>query len=379
MSLGKTVMLFGLGDLGGWVLEFLARQQGISTIITADKREDFGVLKTHGAAAGAGHLGYSKTIKFEKCDVFDINGATELLKKYNPDFIYASMTQLSWWVPKFLPPDLHQKILKIVGGPMLCVHLTLVSKLMKAVKESGIKAPVLNHSWPDIVNPMLWRNGLGPLCGAGNFDVIVAEIRRRVSLAENVPISEIIVYFIAEHAINTQGTRSGVPYFLKIMIGDKDITNKFDCDSLISDRLLACPVNWISWISHPTVASSAVRTIMGILNDTGELTHTPGPNGLIGGYPVRLSAKGVEVVLPDGITMEQAIKINTDGIKHEGVEEMKDDGTLVITDEAYKITKEIFGVAHREFRFADTEEQSKEIISAYKRLAEKHKAPLYFY
>jgi len=27
--MGKTVMLFGLGDLGGWVLEFLARYNAI--------------------------------------------------------------------------------------------------------------------------------------------------------------------------------------------------------------------------------------------------------------------------------------------------------------------------------------------------------------
>ncbi len=58
---------------------------------------------------------------------------------------------------------------------------------------------------------------------------------------------------------------------------------------------------------------------------------------------------------------------------------MKDDGTLVFTDEGYKITKEIFGIDHRELRFEDTEERSKEIIAAYKKLAEKYKVPLYFY
>ena len=34
--MGKTVMIVGLGDLGGWVLEFLARCEGVGTIITAD-------------------------------------------------------------------------------------------------------------------------------------------------------------------------------------------------------------------------------------------------------------------------------------------------------------------------------------------------------
>jgi len=33
-------MLFGLGDLGGWVLEFLARREGISTISFRDHTGD---------------------------------------------------------------------------------------------------------------------------------------------------------------------------------------------------------------------------------------------------------------------------------------------------------------------------------------------------
>ena len=378
MSLGKTVMVFGLGDLGGWVLEFLARQQSLSAIITADPREDYGTMKTNTAACGSGHMGYSKTMKFEKCDVFDIDSTAELLKKYNPDFIYASMTQLSWWVPTFLPHEMHEEILKI-AGPMLPVHLTLISKLMRAVKKSGVTAPVLNNSWPDLTNAVLWRNGLGPLIGAGNLDLIVAEIRRKVSLAENIPIPEIDVYLFGEHVLNVRDSRLGIPYFLEIMVDGKDITSKFDTDSLVSDRLMKHPASQVSWISHPLVATSAVRVIMSILNDTGEVTHAPGPNGLIGGYPVRLSAKGAEVILPEGLTMKQAIKINTDGMKYEGVEEVKDDGTIVFTEEGYKITKEILGIDHRELRFEETEERSKEILAAYKKLAEKYKAPLYLY
>ena len=58
---------------------------------------------------------------------------------------------------------------------------------------------------------------------------------------------------------------------------------------------------------------------------------------------------------------------------------MKDDGTIVFTEEGYKITKEIFGIDHGELRFEETEERSKEILAAYKKLAQKYKAPLYLY
>jgi len=376
--MGKTVMLFGLGDLGGWALEFLARCEGVGTIIAADLREELGVMKTHTAAVGAAQQGYYKTIKFQKCDVRDIDGTAELLKAINPDLIYSTVTLAAWSQMAFFPREIEKKAEK-ASLVRLPLQILLVSKLMQAVKKSGITAPVLNHSLPDIVNPVLWRNGLGPLCGIGNLDIVVSEIYRKISLAENVPIREITICMVAAHSVGVLGTRTGVPFFFKILVRDKDITSKVDIDSLISDRLMGGPApdrSFRNWYKYPIVASCAVKNIMAILNDTNLYTHAPGPIGLPGGYPVRLSAKGVEVVLPEEITLEEAIKINLDALKFEGIEEIKDDGTLVSTEEGYEINKEILGVDLREVKFADMEDVSKEIVLALRKAAEKYGASL---
>ena len=374
--MGKTLMIFGLGDLGGWALEFLARCEGIGTIITADLREEEGITKTHTAAVGAAQLGYYKTIKFQKCNVQDIDATAELLKTVNPDFIYSTLTLTAWSQLAFFPREIEKKAEKasLVRMPL---QILLLSKLMKAVKKSGITAPVLNHALPDVVNPVLWRNGLGPICGAGNMDNIVGEIQRKISLSYNVPIREITICFVAPHAIGVLGSRTGVPYFFKIMVRDKDITNEVDVDSLISDRLMGGPVPdriFRSWYKYPIVASCAVKNIVAMMNDTNLYTHAPGPIGLPGGYPVRLSGKGVEIVLPEELTLEEAIKINLEGCKHEGIEEIKEDGTLVSTEEGYKITKEILGVEMRELRFADMEDAAKEVVAAVKTAAKKYNA-----
>jgi len=368
----SCVMLFGIGDLGGWVLEFLARSEGVGTIITCDVREDWGTMKTECAAIGAGQQGYNKNIKFEKCDVNEIDETAELLKKYNPDVIYSALTLLGWLEMRVIPQAIGPKYHKATAC-LTPLNVALISKLMKAREKAGITAPVVNNSFPDVVNPVLWKNGLGPLVGAGNIDLAVGEIRRKVSVAENVPMSEVIVYLIAEHAIIPQGVRTGVPFFLKIMVGDKNITSKFDVDSLISDSVLAAtPPEWTTWLNEPFVAASAVRNITAMINDTNELAHSPGPNGLPGGYPIRISARGVEIALPEEMTMEEAIRINLDGLKYEGVAEIKDDGTLVLTDEAYNIQKEIYGLNLREFRFADMEDIAKELRAVGKKLIAKY-------
>lgn len=381
--MGSTVMIVGLGDLGGWVLEFLARREGVGTIIAADLREDWGVRKTNAAACGAAQEGYSnKTIKFQQIDVRDIDRTAELLKTINPDVIYADVTLASWSVARFLPTEMVHKWLRMTASRFV-LHVVLVAKLMKAVKKAGITTHVVQHSFPDLTNPVLWRNGLGPLVGAGNMDLLVGEVKRKISLARGIPPREITVTLIAEHGLNVAGAMgvkaSEIPYYIKILVRDKDVTNEFDTDALVGQRLTACPAREISWISHPTVAASAVKNIMAIINDTNEFTHAPGPIGLPGGYPIRIGAKGVEIVLPDGITMEQAIKINLDSLRFEGLEELKDDGTVVVTEEGRRYCKEILGLDYPEVRFADMDDMAKEIISVYKKIGDKHGAPVPVY
>ena len=128
---------------------------------------------------------------------------------------------------------------------------------MHAVKMSGVRVHVINHSFPDVVNPVLCRAGFPILVGAGNLDNLVGEIKRKISMTENVPYRDVNVYLIAEHALNVLGSRSGTPYFLKIMIGDKNITDRLDIDSLLSDRLMPSPPDKGSWLNHPAIAASA--------------------------------------------------------------------------------------------------------------------------
>jgi hypothetical protein len=380
MALGKTVMLFGLGDLGSWVLEYVAREPGISRIITCDPREDWGTLKTTSVQVIAGHIGLPVKCKYEKVDVFNLDQTAELIQKYEPDLIYAAMSLLSWWVPAMLPPEVHEDILK-AAGPLLPTHATLVARMMTALRDTGLKPLVLNHSWPDLTNPILARNGLDVAVGAGNLDLIVAEIRRRVSEELHVPIPEVNVWFIGQHVLVMRDVDLGIPYFCKIMVDDTDVTEQFDVDALINGtfyRKVPADVR-TSWLMQNVVATCALRIIRAMINDTGAVTHAPGPNGLIGGYPIRVDATGVEVVLPTGISLEHAEQINIEDSKFEGVQEIREDGSVIFTEEAVEVMKKYFGMPQKELRFEEMADRAEEIVSAYKKLAEKYNAPTYFF
>ncbi|MFC1912018.1 hypothetical protein ACFLXG_02530 [Chloroflexota bacterium] len=376
--MSKCVMIVGLGDLGGWVLELLARCDGVQKIVTTDIREEWGYAKTSTAAVGVSQQGYNKRLEFHKLDITDVDRSVELLDKVRPDMIYSATTLQSWWVPYLLPPDLALKAKKAGVGPLVAGHMPLIHKLMLAIKQSGIKTKVLNNSFPDVINPVLWRNGLGPDIGSGNSDLIMEDIRQKVSYDLNVPPQEVAVYLYTAHATCMQAHMRDIPFLLKIYVAGQEVTSNYDLKELVRGFAGAyMPAKMTTWLAHPRVAASAVKNIMAMLNNTNELSHMPGPKGLPGGYSVRVNADGAEVVLPEGITMEEATKVNLEVLKYDGIEEIKDDGTIVFTEECRQLVKEYLGTdIGQDLKLEDAVERASEVKELTNKVAAKYNVKL---
>jgi hypothetical protein len=369
-----TVLITGLGDLGGWVLELLARCNGVTRIVTTDVREDWGYSKTMTAACGAGQMGYNKRLEFHKLDLYNIDATAELINKVKPDLIYCAASLQSWWVPLLLPTHVAE-LSELAGiGPLTPGHLALIHKLMLAVKQSGFKTTVLNNCYPDVCNPILAANGLGPDFGSGNSDLVMEDIRQKVSYEYNVPPQEVAVYFYTAHPIDTVAKWKDIPNILKIYVGGNDITDKYDLKKLVKGfATMWGPPKTTTWIAHPRVASSAVKNIMAFINNTNELTNLPGPKGLPGGYTVRVSRKGAEVALPKGITLEQVKKINMDALKFDGVKDITADGTVYFTDECREGVKEWLGAdIAQPLKLADVDERAKDVVKLTQGLGKKY-------
>jgi hypothetical protein len=362
----RTVMLFGLGRLGSWILEFLARSEGVDRIVTSDIIDkEWCEYRTNVAAVGSAFQGFTKKIEFLRSDVTKIDETAGILKEVKPNVIVGSLSLESPRVLREAPQykKIQHKLDEAGFSVFLPYHLFLPWKLTEAIHKSGIKTHVVNCSFPDVVNPVIWKHlGYGPTVGAANPDLVVGNITKYVSMTEGVPVKDVTIYFVSSHAIVDRGSRIGVPFFLKILLGDQDITHKYDtqwltsdCMTSVYDRVAAGKTIVFSYI-----AASAVKNVMAILKDTNEFTHAPGPNGHIGGYPIRLSSKGAQIVLPKELTLEQATKINEEGTKFDGIEKIENDGTVVFTDKTYSIVKEL-GYDHRKLSFDEIEARAKEL------------------
>jgi len=372
----KTLMIVGLGDLGGHVLEFLARVKNIPRIVTADVNKDLGYRKTNSAIMGAAQMGYFPDIEFVQLDLFNVDKTAKLLEEIKPTVIYNSVTLQSWWVITQLPQHAYKAIDEARFAPWYPMHFFPAHKLMQAVKKSGIKTHVVNAAFPDLVNPALHKIGLGPTVGIGNIDNVVACLRLVASRMFGVPLRGVTLYMVCPHYFSYYASRygndGGSRYYLKILIDDKDMTPKIDRKAFLSN-LTTLGTRPPGPGAHPVVASSACKIIRGILFDTKELGHAPGPIGLPGGYPVRLSATGVEVFLPEGLSLEEAIKINNEGQVLEGVESIKDDGTILLTDEAAGIFKKLLDFDCKQYTVDNCESKCKELDEKFKKWAAQFK------
>src|SRR5262245_45794596 len=91
----KTVLIVGLGDLGGWALELLARSEGVVRLVTLRRSSGVGVSRTQLAAIGATFQGHIKQFEEIHHDLRDTESTARLLEEVRPDVILHTASMQS--------------------------------------------------------------------------------------------------------------------------------------------------------------------------------------------------------------------------------------------------------------------------------------------
>lgn len=369
----KKVLLVGVGDVGKHLLEFAARDESPLEWIVGDIDIERAEWACNNAEIGAAHHGRHPSIKPIKVDLLDLEKTTELIQKEKPDAVINCTVLHTWHLIRNLPEDIYAKISSAGLGAWLPCQLTLGMNLAQAIQNSGLSPFYINTSLSCLTNPVLGKMGLAPTIGIGNVDLIAPAVTTYAARHLNLPRESIELFLVAHHQHwvypREAGYRPGAPYFMKILAEGKDVTNQFDTDKVMFDAVKLYPPG----IAFTTVsASSTLKNLKALVFDAGLRTHSPGPNGLPGGYPVRLSGKGAEVVLPDEISLEEAIQMNEMSGKLDSIEEIKEDGTVVFTDYAYDIMKETLGFDCLSFHPSEAKDKAFEQMARYKELTQKY-------
>lgn len=371
--LGKILIIGSAGSVGHDMMYLISGMKTPIKVIGADINEEKGKWEIEESLHIAHNMGNYPELSFQKINLFDVEETAELLKEINPVVICNLASLGSWWVTRLLPPDIYEKICPI--GPWLPNHLTLAYKLMQAVKKAGVDTKVVNGAYPDLTNVVLSKTGLTPVCGGGNMDLGCSRIKRILARKLKVPYRNVSIYGVGHHGTYYTKGLDG-PFWLKILVNGEDVSKQFTNEKIMelyNAQGFAATYQYEGpLVDQMRTASSFLKHALAIYYDTNEIhTCVTGPNGLPGGYPARLSAKGAEVVLP-GLSLEEAININEEGARFDGIEKVKSDGTVVFLEENVKLMREVVGYECKELKITETDERAKELNTKLKKLYEKY-------
>lgn len=324
----SKLLLISLGKLNGAVLEAAARDGRFSHIIVATRNVALARMRANAAKIGAALEGEYPRIDAVAFD-FNAPDAAETLRRIQPDLMLAAPTLLPWWK---LAGHANPKVRALPFAGWLACHLAPMLSLRGAWEKSDLHCPWVSATYPDVVNAILHMTGQGPIVGIGNVSECLPKIRFLASQHSNAPITELAIKLVGSHALSNlfyreEAVRELPPFLLQVLWHGHDISLAVK-DKLRSVRM---PVMHDDGVNRIT-ASAALDVLAALLDAEPHALHAPAPNGLVGGYPVKISRKGVEIDLPPEWPLEHALGINASALAFDGISAIEKDGTVIFTE-----------------------------------------------
>ena len=363
------ILILGCGVLGGGVLDFLS-QSGCGYDIHIAARDNQKVsLRANLARYTAANLGHHASIQVAAVDLMNVDETAAYLTALRPDIIFNATTLHSWWVITQLPQAAFQRLDQARGGVWAAMHLVLVRRLMQAVRLAGLQAKVVNASYPDVTNAALAAENAAPLIGIGNIANAVPGIQLAAAHLLGCDVRRIAVRFFAHHFLSyrmpSSGGTDGAPYHLSFYLdGEVLPTEAIDHDAVFAT--VAGRFRRVKGLAGQSVTASSATAVLRTLADgVDRVVHAPGPLGLVGGYPVRISPDGISIDLPEGLSIGEAVAINRACQKFDGIESVDADGTIRFTTDCAAIIREEIGFDCPAVRLADFEEIANELAARF--------------
>ena len=346
-------------------------------ILVAGRNQQYLHQRTNLSALSAIQLGFYPDVNYTELDVQNIEQTAHTISVFKPDIIFSSVSLQSWWVITKLPKPVFESLDEAQLGPWLPMHLTLVYKLMQAVKQTGLNIKVINASYPDVVNPILNKVGLSPTIGIGNVANVIPGLRSSIALKLDKSLEDVEIRLFAHHYVSHRlshlGNAGGAPFHLTALVNGENLTKFLDLNTVFD--LLTTTFKRLGGLDGMLItAASATTLINAMANNTGKIIiHAPAPNGLPGGYPVRVNAQGGEVILPDDLTLDKAIRLNEEGQRFDGIDKIEEDGTVYFTDKEMNIMKYMLGYECRKMTLLESEDIANTLRIKYIEFAKKYR------
>lgn len=242
-----------------------------------------------------------------------------------PDVVIFTATQLTWWKIPTLSPKQQALLAQTGFGVWLPFQAALLLQFTDILRALPDPPWLVIGPYPDVTAALVKARGLTRVVGFGNVD--------ELALAAGPGDIRLVAHHSVESALFNGKILP--PYRLYARQGRQHW----------EERALSRPFPWPQGtLSHVWTAACAVRTVQAVLSDVPHFVHAPGPLGLPGGYPIVLSRYGLDLALPEVISLDEAIAINQRAAAFDGIEAIDPDGRVWLTPQCRAAVRVIFDV-----------------------------------
>ncbi|MEU6858282.1 KR domain-containing protein [Glycomyces sp. NPDC046736] len=320
-----TALIIGLGDMGERIAAGLATGGRVERLVLASRSLHNVEDAAAAIAAASGSL-----VEPAQVDATRLEDVAHLIDRVHPHLIVqcASLRNPSALAGR---TDAAARGVVAAGFALrLPYQLPVVLNVMRAAEQAGFTGPVANLSLPDVTGPVLKAVGHAPRLGLGNAGMMM--LRARAALRVQAPQAEVPLVRVLAHHHQLDGVMEARPPAspqdrCRVFLGE---------DGTRDDDLAYRPPGLEPHgRGNFVTAAAAIPVLEALLPEGGTLRWSvPAPDGLPGGYPVRIEAGEVALDLPPDQPLDEAIAFNERIAKGDGVERIDPDGTVHFTDAA---------------------------------------------
>jgi hypothetical protein len=300
MTVEKAILLSGTGAFAARILFDIAAtaRAPIRVVLAGRNRERLQWLKV-AAGARAAIFGTPVTVVARETDLLAEGAAAAMIEEASPDVVVqAASVQTSSVIAG--SGDAWSRLVAEGGLSATAVSQALLSaRVAAAMTRLGSSAPLINCSFPDVVNGLIKALGHRVACGMGNVAILSNAFAADSNLADGSRIKVLAHYQNLAAWRRPAENRSGPTP--RVWIDDREVADVFG--TFHDVKLTPEPVIDIS-------GASGVPLILALAEGRSWTGHVPGPDGLPGGYPVRLSDGTLSLDLPPSVSPEEAVTWN---------------------------------------------------------------------
>lgn len=366
----KKLMLVGGGDLCLQILKILVPRDAFIFYVAGRDLEKI-IRSCNLLRLGCLQMGGVCTIYPVVMDLAEgnVEENARIIYRIRPDIIFNSASLQPWRLIGHLPAAHYQALDKAGFGPWLPMQLAPAYELMRAIKSCGLKVLVINAAFPDAVNVVLDKVGMAPDAGIGGLANLVPVVRLSIARLAMRPPDCVQVRLVAQQHFCHQVAQIGLPkiahYRLIYWVDNREYTGEFDDEAIFNAAfthfrsLGGVDINFFN-------AISAVSMLENLYAAHEIITHAPGPNGLPGGYPVRVGMGQILLALPYGVSRSEAIDVNQQGQRQDGISAIRADGSVSFESENMAVMESLLGFTVSNLKLQDVHQCAAELGRKYK-------------